>query len=237
MAGTRDIQYYIALLAPYVQRYGYIVAFVGMMLENMGVPVPAETAVIVLSFFAGRGLLEIWLVIPIAILGDIAGDSLGYAIGYFGGRPLVERYGRYVRITKERLDATEDFFKDAGWRTVFAGQFFSVTRATVPLVAGTSRMPYWTFLSADALAATILITGVSLAAFFFAQNLETVFRVVRDIRVAGAIVVIGIIAFYVYNYYRSTGRLDRRTKLIILGTAAGAIALVLLFSYLTGYIG
>lgn len=232
----QDIQRYITFFAPYVARYGYWAAFFGMMLENTGVPVPAETALIVLSIFAGRGVLNIWLVIPVAILGDITGDSIGFAIGWFGGRALVERWGGYVGITKERLDAAEELLRKRGWWAVFTSQFFSVTRATVPIVVGTSRMPYRRFLSADAPAAAVLITGVGTAAYYFGQNLELVLRVVRDIRVLAAVIVILAAAFFIFNYYRTNETLDSTKTWIILGITAASIAAVIVVSYQIGYL-
>lgn len=230
------IERYIALFAPYVTRYGYFVAFFGMMLENAGIPVPAETAVIVLAVFAGRGVLNIWLVIPIAIAGDVAGDALGYAIGRYGGRPLVERYGHYVGIHKEHIEKAEELFAKRGWQAVFLSQFYSVTRTTIALVAGASRMRFPIYIIADVAAASILITTVGLAAFYFSQNLEVILRLSRGVRVLGAVALVIVIAFYIYGVYRQSGKADRRTTFIIIGAAAAIIALILFVALATGYL-
>lgn len=196
-----EIQYFINLLGPYIHTFGYLVAFFGMMLENAGIPVPAETALIVLAFFAGQGSLKIWLLIPIAIIGDITGDSLGYVIGRFGGRPLIKKFGRYIRIDKKRMNAAESLFKKRGGITVFTSQFFSVTRTTISLFAGVSKMAYKRFLAFDAAAATILVLAVSGATYYFGKNLDAVLRFFHTFRLASLIIVIAIITIYFYRYY------------------------------------
>ncbi len=137
-----EAQHFIDLLAPYIDSYGYWVAFFGMMVENAGIPVPAETSLIILSFFASQGVLKIWLIIPIAIIGDTAGDNIGYAIGRFGGRPLVDRYGKYIRLDPEKLDRMEKLFREKGGRTVYFAHFLASTRITAALTAGMAHMRY-----------------------------------------------------------------------------------------------
>lgn len=217
-----EAQHFIKLLAPYVHSYGYFVAFLGMMLENAGIPVPAESALVVLSFFAAQGALKIWIVIPVAILGDAAGDNLGYALGRFGGRPLVEKYGHYVRIDEAKISAMERLFKERGGRTVFSAHFFSATRITAALTAGISHMPYRRFFLFNLAAATTLITLVAAATFYFGRNLEATLRFLHAFRLVGLAAVTVIVSVYAYRHYQ-----ERPTAHRWLGPKVAAVAIVI----------
>src|ERR687885_1463847 len=87
--------------------YGYLVVFFGVMAESMGVPLPGETILIAAGVIAQRGSLDLGDAILFGILGAIVGDQIGYWVGREGGRPFVLRWGRYLRITPERLKRTE----------------------------------------------------------------------------------------------------------------------------------
>ena len=90
-------------ITPYIDHYGYLAVFGAILLEDFGMPVPGETLLIAGALLASRGKMDIVTLLWIACIAAIAGDNIGYAIGRFGGRGLVLRYGRYVLITKGRL--------------------------------------------------------------------------------------------------------------------------------------
>src|SRR6516162_11781331 len=100
----------LASVAPLLDHYGYLAVAGLLVLENLGLPVPGETVLIAGSLYAGAGQLNIVAVGVLAVAASVAGSCIGYAIGRFGGRALVERYGKYVLLTAERLDKAEAFF-------------------------------------------------------------------------------------------------------------------------------
>lgn len=173
-----------------------------MMLENAGIPVPAETALVTLAFFAGQGLLNIYFVIPIAMLGDTAGDNLGFLIGRTGGRPLVEKYGKYVKIDKKKLDAFEALFREKGGRTIMTAHLFSATRITAALAAGISHMPYKKFLLFNSIIAALFISFIATMSFIFSQNLNEVLKFLHLFRLAGLIVAVALEAIYLHRKYK-----------------------------------
>jgi membrane protein DedA with SNARE-associated domain len=125
-----------------IEHYGYLVVFFGVMLESMGVPLPGETILLASGVLAQRGHLDVGDAILFGILGAVAGDQMGYWVGREGGRLFVLRWGRYVRITPERLARTEAFFSHHGGKAVFFARFFTSFRVFGALVAGISRMPW-----------------------------------------------------------------------------------------------
>lgn len=150
-------------LAGPLNDFGYWAVLALVMIEDFGIPVPGETVLIAASVYAGAGRLNVVLVGVIAFAAAVTGDNIGFAIGHFGGRALVLRWGRYVRITEERLDKTEAFFNDHGaWIITFA-RFIEVLRQANGIVAGITGMRWLRFLAFNALGAALWVgTWVSL---------------------------------------------------------------------------
>ncbi len=194
-----EVQHYVDLLAPYVHTYGYLVAFFGMMLENAGIPVPAESSLVALAFFAGQGALNIWFIIPVAIIGDVVGDNIGFWIGRLGGRPLVEKYGRFVRIDSKKLDKMDKLFKEKGGRTIYTAHFFATTRIVAALTAGMSHISYKKFLEFNVLGAASFVTLVALISYHFSKNLDEVLKFLHYFRWAGFIVFLTVVLFYLFR--------------------------------------
>jgi membrane protein DedA with SNARE-associated domain len=152
--------------------YPGIAAIVG--LESAGVPLPGETALLAASYLAATGHLSLPLVISSAALGAIAGDSLGYLAGRRGGRRLLERYGRYVRLSPKRLQRADAYFERRGMATVFLGRFFPLLRITAGPLAGASKMPYRKFLLANATGAVTWATVMGTLAFYLGKPVAAV---------------------------------------------------------------
>src|SRR3989475_11763447 len=93
----------LELIEQYMLIYGYVIVFFGVMLENAGLPVPGETILLAAGFFASQHHFTLPLVIFIAAAGAIIGDNLGYLAGRRLGRAFIERYGRYVWLTPQRV--------------------------------------------------------------------------------------------------------------------------------------
>src|SRR2546429_8693823 len=97
----------LAHLAPVLDHYGYLAVGGFITLEDFGIPVPGETILIAAAVYAGAGRLNIVAVGLVAVLAAVAGDNIGYAVGFFGGRALVLRFGKYVGLTSQRPDKAE----------------------------------------------------------------------------------------------------------------------------------
>jgi len=135
--------------------YGYAVVFIGMFLENAGVPVPGETMLLAGAALSRYGSLKLSLVILAAIAGATLGDNLGFFIGRRGGRALVERYGALFGMTSARLSQFDRFFDRHGAKTVFVARFVTGLRVFGAILAGASRLSWSRFLFFNALGAIV----------------------------------------------------------------------------------
>ena len=144
-------------MQPVLEHYGYLAVGGLVLLEDFGVPVPGEVLLIAAAVFAGSGNMNIAVVFVVAVLGAIIGDNIGFAIGHFGGRPLAERFGRYILLTPERLDRAEGFFNRHGGKVVTVARFIEGLRQINGLLAGIAGMHWLTFLGYNALGAVLWV--------------------------------------------------------------------------------
>lgn len=157
-----------------IAQYGYLVVFFGVMLESVGIPLPGETILIAAGLLVHQGSLDPGETIVFGILGTTIGNQLGYWAGRQGGRPFVLQWGHYVGITPERLLRMEGFFARHGGKAVFLARFIPGLRAFGALVAGISRMHWWTFLFYNVLAGAVWATASILVGYLFSRSLVLV---------------------------------------------------------------
>jgi membrane protein DedA with SNARE-associated domain len=155
-------------LEPTLNRFGYL-ALGLVFLEDFGVPVPGETVLIVSAIYAGTGRLSIWLVALIAFVAALLGDNVGFAIGHFGGRPLAERYGKYIFLTPERLDKAASFFDRHGGKVIVIARFVEGLRQANGIIAGMTGMHWRKFIPFNALGAALWV-GVWVSIGYFSGN-------------------------------------------------------------------
>jgi membrane protein DedA with SNARE-associated domain len=157
-------------------RYGYAVVFAGVFLENTGLPVPGETALLAGAALAHFGQLSLGWVIVTAIAAAILGDNLGFFIGRRGGRRLAERHGRHIGLTPERLLEFDRFFLRHGPKTVFAARFITGLRVVGAVLAGGSGMKWPQFLFFNATGAVVWCTVIASAGYSLAYSWATLER-------------------------------------------------------------
>jgi membrane-associated protein len=149
-----------------VQSFGYPLLFLAVMAESSGVPIPGETALITAAVLASQGKLQIEWVIPLAALGAIVGDNIGYVIGRRGGRWLLERPGRFHRQRLEALSNGEVFFARHGPKAVFLGRFVLGLRIWASWLAGATHMRWRSFFLWNALGGICWATAIGVLAYF-----------------------------------------------------------------------
>ena len=157
----------ISYIEPYIHQYGLYAIFVIIYLESFGAPLPGESALVASSLLAIRGDLSITHLFFTVWVAAVLGDGTGYAIGHFGGRPLLRRYGRLVKLTPERLDQLEELFRRRGPIIVFGARFVVVLRQLNGLVAGSVGMAWHSFFLANLLGAALWAAVWSFGPYFF----------------------------------------------------------------------
>jgi len=182
-----------------VVHYGYWAVAAALLIENAGVPVPGETVLLMASFLAySEHDLRLPLIIVVATLAATLGDNLGFALGHYGGRPLLARYQAAFRIQDRTMARGEGLFARYGAVTIFFARFVFGMRIIAGPMAGVLRMPWKKFVVFNLLGAGLWVTVISGVGYLFGQHWGRLERAVQRFDVAVAIVallVVGLVAW------------------------------------------
>ena len=189
-------------LASPLEHYGIWAIFLLVLLEDFGIPVPGETVLIAGAIFAGSGQLNIVAVGVTGFIAAVLGDNIGYAIGRFGGRALVERWGKYVFITPERLDRAEAFFKRHGGKIITIARFIEGLRQANGIIAGITDMHWLRFVAFNALGAGLWVgTWVSIG-YFAGQHITPIYNTITRYSLYVGIAAVVLIAAWIVHRLR-----------------------------------
>ncbi|MBA3235776.1 MAG: DedA family protein [Chloroflexi bacterium] len=166
------------LVTQIYQAVGYVGVAFWVALESVIIPIPAELVLPFAGFLVGDGVAiepltgqawSYWLVVLAGTIGATVGALVAYAVGAWGGRPILERWGRYLGISAADLDRADAFFARHGEAASFFGRMIPVIRSLVSFAAGVARMPVgrftlFTFLGSLPFTALLVFAGVQLGA-------------------------------------------------------------------------
>jgi membrane protein DedA with SNARE-associated domain len=202
----------------WLSEYGYIVVFLLVMGESLGLPVPGETALIAAALYAGTsGKLEIQTVIVVAAGAAIIGDNIGFAIGRYGGAKVLLKHGHKVRLHEGRLRVGIWLFRHHGGKVVFWGRFVSILRTYAAFLAGANRMSWPRFLVFNMSGGILWAIVFGLGYYFFGDVLE---RLGTKIDVGlGALGVLAVVGFVLWMRKREES-LQARADAEITGSVA-----------------
>ena len=128
-----------------IGNWGLPAVFVLMLLESASIPVPSEAIMPFAGFAVSEGHMTMLGIIVAGVLGNLIGSWIMYAIGFYGGRPFVEHWGRYVLLRPHHLETAQRWFDRWGAPVVFFGRMIPIVRTFISLPAGFGRMKFWKF--------------------------------------------------------------------------------------------
>ncbi|HTR91948.1 MAG TPA: DedA family protein [Trebonia sp.] len=221
-AAPPELPGFLNSLAPVLHHYGVWAIVLLVFLEDFGIPVPGETVLIAGAVFAGSGQLNIVMVGVAGFIAAIAGDNVGYAIGRFGGRALVDRWGKYVFLTPERMDKAEDFFNRHGGKIIAIARFVEGLRQANGIIAGIIEMHWLKFVAFNALGAALWVgTWVSVG-YFAGQHITAIYDAITRYSLYAAIAAAVVIVAWIGLRVRK--RRQRLAATRTQATTGGALA-------------
>lgn len=207
------IAYLAGFITAVIGATGYLGVALLMALESACIPLPSEIIMPFAGYQVYLGHLSLWGVATAGALGCNIGSAVAYWVGAYGGRPLVERFGRYVLLSKGDLDRTTRFFDNYGSATVLVGRLLPVVRTFIALPAGIARMPQlrfhvYTFLGSWPWCFVLAYVGMKLGAHW---DTDPRFKAAFHRFHVGVEVVIllGIVWFLWSHLRRGHGETDR----------------------------
>src|ERR1700759_3168530 len=200
----------------WLESYGYLVVFLLVMLESIGLPVPGETALIAAALYAGTThKLEIWAIVAAAAA--IIGDNIGYSIGRYGGARLLLRYGHKIHLHEGRLKIGIWLFRRHGGKVVFWGRFVSILRTWAAFLAGANHMEWRRFLFFNAAGGIVWAPLYGVVYYVFGATLS---KLSTTIDVTIGIGSAALLIVFVVWTRRKEGELQRRAEREIEGSVA-----------------
>jgi membrane protein DedA with SNARE-associated domain len=202
----RDLEAAVKKMQPLVERYGYAGVAGAVALEGFGIPAPGQSLLMAGALEAARGHMQLMLLLPIAVLAAVLGNSLGYLIGRRGGRPLLRRLG----VNAMREAKLSGLFERYGGGFILLARFVDGPRQLNGILAGTLAMPWWLFTVFNVAGAVLWIGLWGLGAFYLSEHLHAIHHVLRRVNpwVAG-VVLVAVVAAIVY-LFRGRARPPRR---------------------------
>lgn len=196
---TKIIAVLSAFIIAVISNLGYAGVLILMAIESACIPLPSEVIMPFSGYLVYTGRFDLLWVATMGALGCNVGSLLAYEIGYYGGRPLVERYGSYILLSRRELDMADHFFTRWGSATVFFSRLLPVIRTFIALPAGIARMPrlrfhIYTFIGSWPWCLGLAWIGVKLGEKWDSDpRVRLWFH--RFDAVIGAIIVLGVIWF------------------------------------------
>ena len=195
------------LVTQIYEAVGYVGVALWVAIESVIIPIPSELVLPFAGFLVGTGAAvepltgqpwSYWLVVLAGTLGATVGALVAYAIGAWGGRPVIQRWGRYVGITEADLDRAETFFARYGDAASFFGRMLPVIRSLVSFAAGVARMPLlrftvFSFLGSLPFTALLVFAGVQLGA-----NWESIGGVIKRFEYAIVAVLVILVMAWIW---------------------------------------
>lgn len=186
----------------------YTGIFLLMLLESGGVPVPSEVIMPFSGFLVAQGNFSFWPVVILGSLGNLAGSLLAYYVGLKGGRPLLEKYGKYILISRHDLDLADRWFINYGSAAVFFGRLLPIVRTYISFPAGVAQMDIkkfsvYTFLGA--LPWSILFTWLGVK---MGDNWNLIRAQLEEFDLAIAALIIIAVILYIWRHWKQHKRRD-----------------------------
>lgn len=197
---------------------GYLGLAAVMAVENafFFLPVPSEIVLPLAGFVTARGVSEplsgapwtYWGAVAAALAGTTAGSLLLYAVSYHGGRPLLERYGRYVLIGPDDLTLADRWFARYGDYAVLVARVVPVARSVISIPAGVARMPLWRFTLFSAIGTVPWVMLLVWAGVVLGERWPTIKELLRPFEYLAYGLVVVLVALFLWRQLRP--RLRRR---------------------------
>ncbi len=181
---------------------GYPGVFALMMIEGFGVPIPSEVTMPFSGFLAtaaGGNKFTVPTAILVGAVGEVTGSVIAYWLGYLGGRPVLERYGRVILVSTEELEKAERWFGRYGDWVVIVTRLLPAARGFVPLPAGVVRMPFWRFFAYIVVGSAVWCTVLTLIGHALGQHWNTISNDLRQYDVIIIVLVVLLIVFVLFK--------------------------------------
>jgi len=197
----------VEFLTNVLQSIGWLGVVVIMALESANIPIPSEVTMPLAGWMLvqARGLSALHALLQGGLWGAVGctmGSVISYALGAWGGRPLVERYGRYIMVGEEDLEKADRWFARWGDWAAFISRLLPIVRTFISFPAGVVRMNFARFITYSFIGSFIWCSLLAVGGYYFGEHWEELRAIMRPFDIPIAIAIVAGLAYYVYQHVR-----------------------------------
>ena len=199
---TELIEWVSGLAVALIEALGYFGIFLGMAIESINIPLPSEVLMTFSGALVAAGEFNFWLVVLLGALGNVVGSVGNYYLAAYGGRPLFEKYGKYVLVHKKDLEMADRWFQKYGLATVFFTRLLPVVRTFISFPAGISRVPMVPFILLTFAGSFIWSAFLTYLGFYFGENYEEqIWPIFKQFDLLIGLVLVALVVWYVLRHF------------------------------------
>ncbi len=193
---------FVLMIINLVESFGYLGIFIGMTIESSFFPFPSEAILIPAGVLVAQGKMNFFLVFMAGLIGSLLGAIINYFLALFFGRKtieiLIDKYGKFLFLSKYKLRKTDIYFKKHGEITIFLGRLIFVIRQLISLPAGFGKMNFFKFIFYTALGAGIWTATLISVGYLFGNNTDIILKIITAIFIILSLI-ISILYYYKYK--------------------------------------
>ncbi|MDD1775526.1 MAG: DedA family protein [Methanobacterium sp.] len=184
-----------------IENLGYWGVFIGMTIESACIPLPSEVIMPLAGYVAYEGKMSLIGITIVGAFGNLLGSWIAYFVGLKGGRPFLEKYGKYVLISHRKLEMAHDWFDRYGHEAVLISRVLPVIRTFISLPAGIAEMDFKKFTVYTLLGSIPWCFALGYIGYMLGPNWNTIEKYFRYMDIVVVIAVVALIAYLVYKYW------------------------------------
>ncbi|MEK7142817.1 MAG: DedA family protein [Patescibacteria group bacterium] len=191
---TKILASIVGFIIATISALGYGGIILLMAIESANIPLPSEIIMPFAGFLVAGGELNLWLVALAGAFGCVVGSFFSYFLGAWGGRPLIEKYGRWILVSRHDLDLADGWFKKYGEITVFVGRLLPIVRTFISFPAGIAKMNFSRFIIYSFLGSFPWTLGLA----FIGQKMGENWQNIREYFRGFDLVILGLIIILIF---------------------------------------
>lgn len=185
-------------ITQFISAIGYAGVFILMSLESAALPIPSEVIMPFAGYLAYQGIFSLVLISIVGAAGCTFGSIVSYFIGLKGGRPFIEKYGKYLLIRTSYMDLAENWFSSHGDKTVFLSRMLPVVRTFVSLPAGIGRYDFRKFAAFSFIGSLPWCFALAYIGFFLGPYWENIIVFFNGLDIAVVAVIILTAVYFLF---------------------------------------
>ncbi len=186
-----------------IEHFGYWGVFIGMVIESACIPLPSEVIMPFAGYVVWEGQMTLLGITIVGVLGNLLGSWIAYFVGLKGGRPFLEKYGKYFLISHRKLEMAHDWFERYGHEAVFISRMLPVIRTFISLPAGIAEMNFKKFTVYTVLGCIPWVLFLGYVGLMFGPHWE---QIRSYFHILDIFIGIGIGAVIIYITYHFWGK-------------------------------